>query len=140
MDDDELLIEQIRSLYGKRTRIVWTQEKDDLVVEALRVHGMKWRAIGTELGMSDDTVRNRVIRWDAATVPEDIREMVTQMQTSRKTTKGKKRAKGAPYTTQEDDLIRLAMLSGTKWSQVQQDMLPSRTVHAIRNRAYRIAS
>ena len=140
MDDDELLIEQIRSLYGRRTRIVWTQEKDDLVVEALRAHGMKWRVIGRELGMSDDTVRNRVIRWDAATVPEDVREMVTQMQASRKTTKGKKRAKGAPYTSQEDDLIRLAVLSGTKWSQLQQDMLPSRTVHSIRNRAYRIAS
>merc|ERR1712226_1773635 len=46
-----------------RARAVWTEEEDELILEGVRIHGLKWRTIVEVLpGRSDSAARNRWLR------------------------------------------------------------------------------
>ena len=148
-----------------RNRRAWTHEEDLRIVDALYLHGPKWRKIAHLLKLgSDDAVRNRVLRMKVYTLPQRVQRTVLKLQQKRgplyqnglgksasnadtKTTH--KTDSNAPYsassprpwTLEEDELIRKHLKkspSRSAWKMIHETELPRRTKHAIRNRAGRL--
>lgn len=105
-DDDDELIVQIEDLFrsvngvesqpvvatpvplydipSKRPRYLWTPKDDDLIIDALRRHGAKWRTIARELQLgSDDSIRNRVARFQVESLPSDVKNVVRVLHAKR---------------------------------------------------------
>lgn len=165
--DDSMLIEQIKELYectngvqytdgmllaGARIRKVWTKEQDLSIVDGLKRHGCKWRAIAKDLNLaSDDAIRNRVLRWKTDDLPDDVKNIVESLHKSRdgwKTKYTDSTTIHKAYTLQEDQAILDELRNCDtnefgrrkhKWQRLQEvEVLSSRTTHSIRNRAHRL--
>lgn len=140
-----------------RNRRVWTYEEDLRIVDALYLHGPKWRKIAHLLKLgSDDAVRNRVLRMKVYTLPQRVQRAVLKLQqkrgplypsaTSKTTHKTDPNTPPSassqrPWTLEEDELIRKHLKkspSRTAWQNLHETELPYRTKHAIRNRAGRL--
>jgi len=144
-----------------RTRRLWTYEEDLRIVDALYLHGPKWRKIAQLLQLgSDDAVRNRVLRMKVYKLPNKVQQMVMKLQEKRLALypnwsgksgsnayhKGDANAPPSassprPWTLEEDNLIRRYLEAGPQrsaWQTLHESYLPHRTRHAIRNRAGRI--
>jgi hypothetical protein len=140
-----------------RNRHVWTYEEDLRIVDALYLHGPKWRKIAHLLKLgSDDAVRNRVLRMKVYTLPQKVQRTVSELQQKRgplyPNGSGKtytnvrpnappSASHARPWTLEEDELIRKHLKkspSRSAWQTLHETELPRRTKHAIRNRAGRI--
>lgn len=164
--EDELLIQELETLYSVSelsegnsptsvthethgtNRRWWSAAEDAAIANAIRKHGFRWRTIAKENNVgSEDSVRNRVLRWRLGQIPEDIFDIVVEFQNCRCTQRSPKQLGGVShkaYTKEEDLAILDGMQNdlGTKhsWKRMQTGVLAHRTVHSIRNRAFRITS
>lgn len=128
----------------KRERIMWTQEEDDAIVEAVKKYGFRWRAIAREVGTgSDDAIRNRVLRMDPSWFPCHMQQALDKMKRSVKKIPTNQ-VEHRPYTL-EEDLVIIEEINYCQefqfpmsWKKLAEGPLAPRTAHSIRNRAYRI--
>ena len=140
----------------KRPRHTWSTRDDTKILEALLLFGPKWRHISRYLqAWTDDAIRNRVLRMQTEKLEDEHKHVVQALQTQRREDREAKRVERAesqqmctadasspqPWTSDEDSKITQYLERRHKhpsWNTIQRDLLPSRTPHAIRNRAYRI--
>lgn len=88
---DEELYRAIEQLYAatcdpetglfyhkQRTRVEWTEELESEVVHGLKRFGPKWRSISEMMNwtVSEDSIRNRVLRWNEDEVDDEVRDIV----------------------------------------------------------------
>ena len=108
-----------------RSRMKWSKEDDDNLIDAVRLHGERWRQIANFLALSctDDALRNRYNRI-----------------TCKKSLNIRHNPKGPRiyWTKCEDDMIMSFVAKhGKKWSSVRSTLL-NRSNQAIRNRYTRL--
>ena len=144
----------------------WTAAEDVLIRSGVEVYGCKWRKIAAQLpGRSDDAVRNRWHRLQAAAGELDENHACMMAPTSHGGVAVPRRRSGAAggrqaaaaaaaaaegvspprgkperlsWTPMEDQIIIASVDElGHKWYKIAQ-RLPGRTEHAIRNRYHRV--
>ena len=154
--DDETLYREIARIYKvaavrvhpRRQRIEWSDEHDEQILEAMRIHGPRWRAVARATGFgSEDAIRNRVLRMDPARYPAKLRALLKNIQRPRHVRHERKHLDGPshkPYSAQEDSIIwqELVASSGNSvsWKRLSREVLTHRSNQSIRNRAYRLVT
>lgn len=121
---------QQRKLHGTTT--------DAIIIDFVREHGPKWRALarhmgGRSCGYTDDVVRNRYIRvMHSRGTPYDA--LHKECRSIRRPEQSVER-----WTQADDALIAQGLCQwGTKWSKIAALFHKARTPQAVRNRANRI--
>ena len=125
----------------------WTPKDDNSIFAAIQKHGCKWRAIARELRIgSDDAIRNRALRLEAVQsdrIPPKTLDILKSCMRARKSHPCEAKSTHRPYTLQEDAVIRNYLKGNDgprSWQSLREESLSLslRTVHSIRNRAYRL--
>lgn len=119
----------------------WTAEEDATIRSHVQLFGCKWRRIAALLpGRSDDSVRNRWNRLQAALSQTGQGGVATPMPVAARPPKAPNAGKPerTSWTKAEDATILNGVQElGHRWGKLAQ-RLPGRTEHAIRNRFHRL--
>lgn len=131
----------------RRERIEWTEDHDKEIIEAMRVHGISWRAISRETGFgSEDAIRNRVLRMEPSKIPRRLRAAIRRRPLAERHERKRNSTRGqTSYSVQEDAVIwseleRAELGAKPSWRRLAKTVLTNRTSQSIRNRAYRLLS
>ena len=119
----------------------WSSVEDDLILVYYEKHGAKWRdmarvlATETRCSRSDDALRNRHYRLTAHSDETCSSTSSDSVPSARKPV-----PRRVSWSQSEDELIlgSLAKIDDRFTWQRLSELLPSRTTHAIRNRASRL--
>jgi hypothetical protein len=115
----------------KTRRHTWTVDDDSVILAHVEEHGRTWRQLAKAgvLNKSEDAIRNRYHRLVGLQADRGV--------AARKSSSARP-TRHVPWTTHEDDIIRkYRSTTYNKWIALQTQ-LPTRTVHAVRNRAMRL--